>query len=231
MKPDPIEDLRLRAYPNPERIGCPGMDVTRALANKLIPPGDSHWQHLWHCSPCFLEFKQLRDARRARKSSRLKIYLAAAAAVLALAVLSVVVYRTVARNSPPGLSPTAQNKMDSNGGALLEVLDYRMPASRGISQEQTSKKQVVTLGVRAIEVLLPNTSAVGNYAVDVREQSGFRVLKNFRGVATTGVDGVIRLRIAVGLRDLQPGQYLLAWKAIGSASWDFGPFSIRKSKA
>lgn len=31
MENDPIEELLLRAYPNPERKGCPGSEILQAL--------------------------------------------------------------------------------------------------------------------------------------------------------------------------------------------------------
>jgi hypothetical protein len=33
----PFEDVYLNAYPNPERLGCPGRDVLRRLAIKELP--------------------------------------------------------------------------------------------------------------------------------------------------------------------------------------------------
>ncbi len=68
--PDPIEQLLLTAYPNPERKGCPGRDVLTNLAGKERDADDPNWYHVWHCSPCYAEFKQLRDARWEREKVR-----------------------------------------------------------------------------------------------------------------------------------------------------------------
>jgi hypothetical protein len=38
VKPDPIEELLLRAYPNPERKGCPGSETIQALAKQGSSP-------------------------------------------------------------------------------------------------------------------------------------------------------------------------------------------------
>ena len=65
--PDPIEELLLTAYPNPERKGCPGREVLESLANQQRDESDPNWYHIWHCSPCFAEFKALRDARWERE--------------------------------------------------------------------------------------------------------------------------------------------------------------------
>ena len=89
MENDPIEELLLRAYPNLERKGCPGPDVIRALASKAVPPEDAAWEHMWKCSPCFAEFKELRDARRRNERAvrrKRNIYSAAAAAIILVCI-------------------------------------------------------------------------------------------------------------------------------------------------
>jgi hypothetical protein len=55
--PDPIEELLLTAYPNPERVGCPDRKTLEALGNLARDESDPAWSHIWHCSPCFAEFK------------------------------------------------------------------------------------------------------------------------------------------------------------------------------
>ena len=93
MKPDPIEELLLRAYPNPERKGCPGSETIRALANKEFAHGHSAWEHVWKCSPCFAEFRELRDARLAKEQSARRkciVYLGAIAAIVLLCLGGVV---------------------------------------------------------------------------------------------------------------------------------------------
>src|SRR5579862_4635071 len=87
---DPIEELLLTAYPNPERKGCPDRQVLESLANQQRDERDSNWYHIWHCSPCFADFKALRDARlereRARARRRKRVLWVGAAAALAMTV-------------------------------------------------------------------------------------------------------------------------------------------------
>src|SRR5689334_20698224 len=89
---DPIEQLLLTAYPNPTRKRCPGRSVLESLANQQLDQSDPNWYHIWHCSPCFAEFKELRDARwerEARQEQRRKgvIWGTVAAVLLFAAVL------------------------------------------------------------------------------------------------------------------------------------------------
>ena len=56
-----IQEGILKAYPNPERRGCPGGEVIRDLAIRSAGFDDSveddpRWQHVTHCSPCYGEY-------------------------------------------------------------------------------------------------------------------------------------------------------------------------------
>lgn len=54
---DPIEELLLLAYPNPKRKGYPDHSVLEDLGNLRVADDHPAWEHVWHCSPCFAEFK------------------------------------------------------------------------------------------------------------------------------------------------------------------------------
>jgi hypothetical protein len=66
-----IQNLVLKAYPNPERIGCP---LGRAVENLAKRASGFHdiqtepdYQHVMHCSPCYREFlDSTEDLRRPR---------------------------------------------------------------------------------------------------------------------------------------------------------------------
>ena len=51
-------------FPNPERAGCPGNEILRAMAfRKLGVDQVNDWiEHLGTCSPCFREYTELRRA-------------------------------------------------------------------------------------------------------------------------------------------------------------------------
>jgi len=51
------------AFPNPDRQGCPGQDILKAIAfRKLERQKAKEWDdHLSHCSPCFNEYMAFRE--------------------------------------------------------------------------------------------------------------------------------------------------------------------------
>ena len=56
------------AYPNRERLGCPGAGVLQSLTARSArhddTEGDEHWKHVTHCGPCYREYLDLRLAYR-----------------------------------------------------------------------------------------------------------------------------------------------------------------------
>ena len=89
---NPIEEILLTGFPNPERKGCPPAEVIEALGNQKLGRDDPAWGHIWSCSPCFGDFKVIRDARveraeRAyRKERTRRRFLVAAAATVLLVI-------------------------------------------------------------------------------------------------------------------------------------------------
>ena len=49
------EEFMSLAHPNPERIGCPSHDLLVVLARRERPIGDPAYDHLFKCSPCYIE--------------------------------------------------------------------------------------------------------------------------------------------------------------------------------
>ena len=72
-------------FPNPERKGCPGPTVLRAIATKRISMRDPAINHVARCSPCFRELTALRRAIFTRKVLWL---VGAVVAMVILAVLT-----------------------------------------------------------------------------------------------------------------------------------------------
>jgi hypothetical protein len=63
-----IQSSILKDYPNPTREGCPGLEVIKPLAKRATAfdgfVNDSDWEHVTHCSPCYQEFLDVREALR-----------------------------------------------------------------------------------------------------------------------------------------------------------------------
>jgi hypothetical protein len=58
-----LDEVTLRSYPNPDRVGCPDEATLEAFARdpKSFPIRDPIFEHIAKCSPC-LEF--LRPRRK-----------------------------------------------------------------------------------------------------------------------------------------------------------------------
>src|SRR5687767_3993979 len=97
QRPDPLRfqienemDLLLgRAHPNPTREGCPPRELLVSLSRRELPVGDSAYDHLSKCSPCYQEVRALQQADAAALAAaarRKRLAYVAAAAVLVLAI-------------------------------------------------------------------------------------------------------------------------------------------------
>ena len=73
-------------YPNPDRVGCPGVEALKALAQRKADLRQSEQAvlHIGGCSPCFIEYTALQKQVMRRKTLELVL---ASAALLILAVV------------------------------------------------------------------------------------------------------------------------------------------------
>ena len=67
-----VQEGITKAYPNPERTGCPGHEGIVALAIRSANfddaiEDDPQWQHVTHCSPCYSEYLEEFRKRRGAK--------------------------------------------------------------------------------------------------------------------------------------------------------------------
>lgn len=60
-------EMASRAYPNPERNGCPPYRALFELASSG-PSDDPAWKHIQHCSPCSMEIRMINLAKQPRPS-------------------------------------------------------------------------------------------------------------------------------------------------------------------
>jgi hypothetical protein len=71
-----FQDLALKAYPNPERIGCPGREILAEIA-RCEPPSvhPAYEEHVSRCSPCLAEMLDIQGqiiAEEERKAEERK---------------------------------------------------------------------------------------------------------------------------------------------------------------
>ena len=196
---DALERGLSRAFPNPDRIGCPGSAVLKGIAFHKLRLAEAHqWMdHLSTCSPCYQEFTELRK-QAVTQRRRLQVSLAAAAVVI-LSVTGWVWVRT----------------HRSVQGPETAVLDLRgISVTRGESSPQTNLQTLkLQRSAKHLVLDLPIGSAEGSYELALESESGTQLL-SATGTAQLH-DGVVVLRADVQFRDVSPGAYVLGLRQPG----------------
>jgi hypothetical protein len=199
--PDPIEQLLLTAYPNPERKGCPGRAVLENLANQERDQNDPNWYHIWHCSPCFAEFKELRDARweRERLQGQRRRRATWGTVAAAACVAAIIVFFSMRSHRGPAPVQVAQITVDL----------FNVEARRSVGQETRIELPPLPRAIDDVHIILPRFSEAGTYTVAVlrSKESGtaLAMAKN-----ETTVNGQkLELNVRLNLADAPRGDYLL----------------------
>jgi hypothetical protein len=199
-----FEDVYLNAYPNPDRVGCPGLDILRGLASKGLPISHPAREHIARCSPCFQEFRalqrQLRQSKRAKQAWLSGGVLAAAAIIIALAVI-----------------PGHQSRHQIATWNIQSV-----PRSADVNAEQHSLS--VGRGEGIVEVNLPFGSESGEYEIEIRRSDESPAIQRYTATATVS-NGKTRLSLAADFRKLPAGLYILAYRP-DHAAWHTAPLVI-----
>ena len=227
-----LQSAALKAFPNPERKGCPGIEVLNEMAESSVPFQHPLYEHVATCSPCLKEMLELRGQKlraskaRSRKRLRFVMGLIAAAVVLGLAAF-LVHYMRLSAPQRQNVQVTSNGNVSQGKQLLAGVLDYRnLPAQRG-SGESNVPPQVLSKLTRRLTILLPMRSEAGDYEIEVRRAADMSRVEAYRASASRGNDGALKLQFEVNLSKLSNGSYFAAWHRVGAASWDFGPFMIR----
>jgi hypothetical protein len=188
-----------REFPNPERVGCPGLAVLRGIAfRKLRVAEVDQWlAHLSSCSPCYQEFTELRK-EVASQRRRTQAWIAVAA-VLIFAVAGWLWVRT---HQPVRPSETA-------------VLDLRgLSATRGENPTQTNQPPLeLPRTTKHLIMDLPIGSNEGTYDLALLSPSGTQVLST-SGAAQLQ-NQVVVLRADVNASKVPPGTYFFAIRQPG----------------
>jgi hypothetical protein len=224
------EEILLTDFPNPERLGCPGREVLKALAvrsGSLALSERSRWlDHMTCCSPCFSEFSTLVDQARYRKRLAVIGFCA-----LFLLTIGVAAWFTISqRRSKPDDSVT--HKLPSTERREPErkpqeprpetarqqpqpkiyrdvILDVREQSLvRGKSPKlPEGKYPKIPRGLLNISIYLPLGSEAGIYHLVIYKDPAKPLL------STTGIgrirQGITIVRIKLDTSQMSPGSYIL----------------------
>jgi hypothetical protein len=183
-------------YPNPDRVGCPGSRVLKAIAERTMDLRQAQeWAlHLGSCSPCFVEYSAFRKHAERRKT--LELVLACVALLLVIGGAGWLWEAKVGHKTSEQPQPIA---LDLRNWVVLRG-DQTPSANSGPIQ--------LPRGRLDLTISLPSGSQTGNYEVQVSTESG-KPLVNAIGNAAIE-NGVIVMKARVDLSKIDPGNYLLA---------------------
>jgi len=198
-------------FPNPERAGCPGNEVLKAMALRRLEPEDVlNWiDHLGTCSPCFREYAVFRRQVEWRKRAA---YLSMAAAVI-IVVLSFGLWKWRAGPQPV---ITAHNHV---------IADLTKPLVLRGDQGPGKGPLVFPRGFDDVTFLLPEGTRVGTYEVAIFRQESGEALT--RASANASIQrGLTTFKVTLDLSRISPGSYLVGIRPLGT-DWGYYPVIMR----
>ena len=198
---NPIEEILLTGFPNPERKGCPHASIIEDLGNRKIGRDHPAWKHIWGCSPCFRQFKTIRDARVARveKAERdrrnRRRFLVTAAASIPVMAGGYLIFSEVRSRSPHGLA--------------IVAIDLRNAGARRGSAEGDEIVAKLPKQLTEVRLTLPQSMHPGQYIVAVLEsKSDYKPVALASGIAK-GPTSALELVVNLDLAEVPAGQYFL----------------------
>jgi hypothetical protein len=160
------------AFPNPDRVGCPGRQRLEVFARQPSAPGENDVDHLMTCSACFVEYHAIRKAWKRRKVATIGALVAAA---LVLIVSSGVVisrrHPEATSNAPPKRPVEMAQEQVRN--ALIDLRPFER--SRGESANNARGHPSPPVLDRAnllVTILLPVGSPQGPYVFQLLDSTG-----------------------------------------------------------
>src|SRR6516225_8584900 len=169
-----VQDMALRAYPNPDRIGCPGHAALEEVASLPLSSRHEIFQtHINRCSECLRELLEIRRRNNMQKQ-RLRrkrwILTACAASVILAAGITLMVQRQTTS------APPAQIQRQPSATPAVETARLDLSDQTGLRTDDRGRKTEVPHQLPGrrlnLSVTLPFASPPGHYLVGVKRASG-----------------------------------------------------------
>jgi hypothetical protein len=202
-----VQDLAIRAYPNPDRVDCPGSQVIREIASQSQPSAHPVFQsHVVKCSPCIQDLLAERTRIQSQQKSRRRLVLAIAACICLVAVTSIfLIWRSSSRSRQVELA---------RAGNLPEVpIDLRPYSPRRSESTQINKPPLTVPNERVkLKIYLAPGSPEGEYEVAVLTNHLATIVK--QQATAVSNDGTTFILAAIDLAGVTDGNYTLALRPI-----------------
>ena len=218
-----VQDLALRAYPNPDRINCPRSEVLHDVARLSRPAAHAVFQsHIVECSPCIAEMLAERTKIQARQKVRRRRLLALAASVCIVALLSGLWSWRRASSFTP-------NQIASSQDVPEIPIDLRPYSPTRSDMGRINNPPIAAPRQRVkLRLYLAAGAPLGAYEIRVLTND-LRTMRSQQAAAVLN-DGVTSIRVAFDLADLPPGAYVLVLRpAHQNEEWQTYPLILRRS--
>jgi hypothetical protein len=202
------------SFPNPERNGCPGPEIMRAIvAGKMAQGEEDKWvDHFVLCSPCSKEFYEIRCGHIRKKRFRAGAIASCVALVVVLAVWGWLRHQG---HSNSANSVAQGNTLSAFRVQVLDLKNWSGERTDGGSEGVPKAPLELHRWHTSLVIYLPLGSEPGQYHVRIVGRRGVAV--ELSGVARIE-DGNTVFRGTVDLNKLQAGQYSLG---IRQPPWDW----------
>jgi len=188
-------------YPNPDRVGCPGPEFLKRLAERKMDLHEAEkWLlHLGSCSPCFIEYTAFQKQAARRKT--LELVLASAALVLVIGLAGWLWKGHSFRGKPNIARAMPYQKVTVD---LRNRIVFRgeQPSSANSGPIQLPR------GRLELTILLPKRNGPGSYGLQVSTELE-KPLISTTGMAVTQ-NGITVLNVKLDVSKLSPAGYVLA---------------------
>jgi hypothetical protein len=202
----------LRAYPNPQRFGCPSPDALEGMARRTVPMSAAEQEHIFHCSPCFSTYLGIRNQIRRDRIRRVTSIWALSTVLVA--VITYFGYRVLHHSPAPQEFATAFNFQDR-------------PVFRGPHQAAVDPSPfVLPRGIVLVSVTLPLGSQPGLYQLEIYRDGQTHPLLTASGQAVVQSNGSTVPIVHLDSSKLGSGQYQLG-VGKNDSDWSYSALVLR----
>ena len=207
------------AYPNPERIACPGRECLEILARRGRAATAEEVEHITTCSPCFLEYSAVRLEWKRRGLLRMAASIAAVLIVVAISLVLISIRNSTISKAP---APTTMAEASSD----VDMRPFSPTRGDSNNSQQSEKYAAILSRARSrLNVILPLGADEGDYEVRLMDNDLHAVIASGKAPASF-VDHTVRLSITFDLTKVSPGSYVIASRR-GGGGWMTSPVLIR----
>jgi hypothetical protein len=199
-----IQQAALVAYPNPQRVGCPGPTVLREVADTPLPFDHSAYGHVAKCSPCLREMLDFRAEFREHRKIRTKWIGVVAAATLI--VVASCVYFVGFRTEGNSSQQVAIDRQEQQQPVKSIVLTANLLRGARASQPNTLTTPTPPANLRLL--LNIETDAYPRYSAVLQTAAG-KVVANLNGLGSVPIQTGRAVSIHVSSQLFQPGNYIV----------------------